>query len=202
MALRSDAQRNRTRLLEVAEQVLAERGTAASTEEIAARAGVGVATVFRHFPTKELLLEAVLVKMFDALVEGATAKLEEEDAGRAFFDVLTHIVEQSPAKKAVVDALSESGVDVRKRAWAGGLRDAITKLLTRAQKAKAVRGDVGIDEVMAVVVGASRAVEHLAHADAVVRKRTLGILLGSLRSPSSADPTKARATPRRRDAKD
>lgn len=60
--MRADARRNRARLLEVAEAIFAARGTGASTEEVAREAKVGIATVFRHFPTKEVLLDAVLVR--------------------------------------------------------------------------------------------------------------------------------------------
>jgi AcrR family transcriptional regulator len=59
--MRADARRNRERLLSAADLVFAERGPGASTEEVARRAGVGIGTVFRHFPTKESLLEAVFV---------------------------------------------------------------------------------------------------------------------------------------------
>ena len=59
--LRADARRNRARLLEVADRVFTERGVGAPTEEVARAAGVGIGTVFRHFPTKEALLEAVYV---------------------------------------------------------------------------------------------------------------------------------------------
>ena len=59
--LRADARRNQARVLAAAEAVFAAKGTAASTEEIARQAGVGIGTVFRHFPTKQALLEAVLV---------------------------------------------------------------------------------------------------------------------------------------------
>src|SRR3989442_539577 len=69
--MRADARRNRARVLEAAEAVFAASGTAASTEEIARRAGVGIGTVFRHFPTKEALLEAILVDKLVALVVGA-----------------------------------------------------------------------------------------------------------------------------------
>lgn len=161
--------------------VIAEKGTVASTEEVAERAGVGVATVFRHFPTKELLLEAVLGQMFEALVAHASAHLEAADPGRAFFDVLTHIVESSPTKKAVADALIDAGLELRGRSWSGGLREVLTKLLKRAQAAKAVRSDVGLPELMAILVAASRAMEHLGPEKAL-RKRTLGVLFDGLRA--------------------
>ena len=67
--LRADAQRNRARLLEVAQTVFAEQGTSASIDEIARRAGVGVGTLYRHFPTKDALFEAIVVARVEGQVE-------------------------------------------------------------------------------------------------------------------------------------
>lgn len=71
--LRADARRNRARLLDVAEAVFAEHGVTVSTEEIARTAGVGIGTVFRHFPSKEALLEAVYVARLRRLADDAAA---------------------------------------------------------------------------------------------------------------------------------
>jgi glutamate/tyrosine decarboxylase-like PLP-dependent enzyme len=69
--MRADARRNRERVLAAAEEVFAERGAAASTEEVARRAGVGIGTVFRHFPTKEALYEAIVVRRLTRLLADA-----------------------------------------------------------------------------------------------------------------------------------
>src|SRR6202162_6211579 len=72
---RADAVRNRERVLAAAEAVFAESGLMAQVEEVARRAGVGVGTVCRHFPTKQALVEAVLTSMFEAVVEEAREAL-------------------------------------------------------------------------------------------------------------------------------
>jgi len=72
-AQRIDARANRGRILDVAEEVFGQGGESASTEEVARLAGVGIATVFRHFPTKAALLEAVLTRRFDRLREQGVA---------------------------------------------------------------------------------------------------------------------------------
>lgn len=177
--LRRDALRNRALVLDAAIAVIAERGTGASTEDIAARAGVGVGTVFRHFPTKELLLEAVLERMFEELVARVRAALDQPDAGKALWDVLGFVIERSAAKKAVAEGLTGAGVDLRRRGWAGGFRDALAELLARAQRAKAVRRDIGITELMAVIVAASRAAEHVGEAHAL-REHTIRVILDGL----------------------
>jgi AcrR family transcriptional regulator len=178
---RSDAVRNRTRVLDAAVAVFADEGVGASTETIAARAGVGIGTVFRHFPTKTALLGAVLAHMFDELKHAATAGLSAADPGSAFFSVLERILEHAATKKAVADALGGAAMDIHRRAFIGGVRDAMSNLLARAQAAKAVRRDIGFDEVMAVIVGASRAADH-AGGNARLRQRSVAIILDGLRA--------------------
>jgi AcrR family transcriptional regulator len=80
--LRADARRNQARVLETAEAVFAAKGTAASTEEIARQAGVGIGTVFRHFPTKEALLEAVFVGRLRRLADEVDALAAAKDQPR------------------------------------------------------------------------------------------------------------------------
>src|SRR4051812_28576324 len=86
--MRSDARRNRERVLAAAEDVFADLGLKAQVEEVARRAGVGVGTVCRHFPTKQVLVEAVLEAMYEALLDaagGAPARPEGGPASEAFF---------------------------------------------------------------------------------------------------------------------
>src|ERR1700693_6131204 len=81
---RADAVRNRERVLAAAEAVFAESGLMAQVEEVARRAGVGVGTVCRHFPTKQALVEAVLEAMYESVVHDAQVALAQVDAGDAF----------------------------------------------------------------------------------------------------------------------
>lgn len=178
---RSDAVENRARVLDAAESVFAELGTTASTEEVAARAGVGIGTVFRHFPTKDALLEAVLQRMLERIAETARQRLDDPDPGAAFFDVLERLVDQAPLKKAVASGLPDGGLEAKQRVGKGPLREALGDLLRRAQKAKAVRADVGAEEVIAVVIAASRAAEHTG-SDRNLQKRTVRIILDGLRA--------------------
>ncbi|GAA4639768.1 TetR/AcrR family transcriptional regulator [Actinoallomurus vinaceus] len=182
--LRADALRNRARILEAAEAVFAAHGTSVSTEEVARQAGVGIGTVFRHFPTKEALLEAVFVARLDRLAAEADALMGAEDPGEAFFAFFTQVVGHAATKNAFTAALAEAGVDVRATtAETGGeLKRALGALLRRAQDAGAVRHDIGLPEVLALLVGASGAAERVA-GDAAVRERTLGVVLDGLRAP-------------------
>jgi AcrR family transcriptional regulator len=181
-ARRVDAQANRDRILDVAEEVFGAGGETASTEEVARRAGVGIATVFRHFPTKAALLQAVLVGRFERLRAQAEARLDAPDPGVAFFDFFRQLVADAATKIAIGDALLDAGGDRDGEATQAstGLRRAVGELLQRAQQAGAVRDDVELPEVYALLVATSRAAAHPS-LDAEVRDRALAIVFDGLR---------------------
>jgi AcrR family transcriptional regulator len=174
---RADARGNRIKILEVAEEVFGRGGSAASTEEVARLAGVGIATVFRHFPTKRALLEEVLVRHFARLRERAEGLAGAADPGGAFFAMFGEIVANASGKLAIVEAFTDAGGDFGGRAVQGGqaLREAVGVLLRRAQEAGAVREDARLDEVYTLLVGVSRAA-----AEASVRDRALAIIFDGL----------------------
>jgi AcrR family transcriptional regulator len=180
--LRADARRNRERVLAAAEDVFAARGPGASTEDVARAAGVGIATVFRHFGTKEDLLEAVYLARLERLADEVRAAAEGSDPGAAFGAVVARIVDQSPSKNAVVDALVAAGADMDalKVATGGRVTDALGLLLRRAQEAGAVRADVDVATLIALLVGAAHGVEH-AGDDPQRRARVIAVLLDGLR---------------------
>lgn len=182
--LRADAERNRQRVLEVAQAVFATEGLAVPIDEIARRAGLGVGTLYRHFPTKEALFEAIVIGRMQALVEEARECRKAKDAGGAFFAMLSRIVEVSTAKKDFLDALGGMGSDVAARelgALKKELHAELELVLKRAQRAKAVRRDVDLREVMALAMGAVAASRH--HGiDARGRERLLAIMCDGLRA--------------------
>ncbi|GLZ75433.1 TetR family transcriptional regulator [Actinorhabdospora filicis] len=154
--MRADARRNRVRILDAAEAVFTEKGAGASTEEVARLAGVGIGTVFRHFPTKEDLLRAIVTASVQRLAEQTQELLATGDPEAAFFTFFAGMVEQAAAKKTIVDLLGDAAglsTDRPIHAW----RDAIEALLVRAQREGAVREDVGAPEVLALLLGVCRA---------------------------------------------
>ena len=180
--LRADAQRNRAKVLEAAEAVFDARGTTASTEEVAREAGVGIGTVFRHFPTKEALLEAVYVTRLRNLAAEAEALASGAEPGEAFFAFFARVVGYAATKNALAAALTEAGVDVSETtAETGqGLKRALAALLEHAQEAGTVRRDVGPAEVLTLLVGASQAAERFGGGG--VRDRALAVILDGLRA--------------------
>jgi AcrR family transcriptional regulator len=166
---RADAQRNRARILEAAENVFAVEGIEVPVDLIAEKAGVGVGTLYRHFPTKEKLCEAVLLDRLLALTVDAQALADADDPKAAFFGFLTHFVEEGAAKRDLIVAVMGAGLehDEFSEAVKADLNDAIGLLLQRAQAVGAVRPDVRPDAVLALLGATCQAGVHSTAAPAL-----------------------------------
>lgn len=186
--MRADARRNRARILAAAAEVFAERGASASTEEVAARAGVAIGTVFRHFPAKRDLLAAIMKELRQSLVDRAAALIADGDPSTAFFEYFTYLVESSAEIGTVVTLLAEEGAPVEPGDQIMALGQAFGALLRAAQEAGTVRSDARLDEVMALVT----ATAHGALAGSWpgdLRRRTLALVLDALRPREPAPGT-------------
>jgi AcrR family transcriptional regulator len=146
---RADAVRNRAAILAAAEAVFAERGPAASTEEVARRAGVAVGTVFRHFPTKRDLLVAIL-KALLARLDAEARHLVVDDPATGLFRFFRTVVDEAAARTTVL-ALLRPADDVRAGHALAGLQEPIAELLRRGQQAGSLRPDLDIAEVIALL---------------------------------------------------
>ena len=178
---RADARRNRARILEAAERVLTEKGTTVSTEEIARAAGVGIGTLFRHFPTKEELIRGVFEDRLRRLADDAARLATAADPGAALTGFLRQAVEQSEVKSALAGLLTAAGIDLTEAMGDvhSQLLGAMGTLLTRAQATGAVRRDLEVPELIGLLAGTSKAVEY-AHSPAA-RSRILEVVLDGLR---------------------
>ncbi|MET0236972.1 MAG: helix-turn-helix domain-containing protein [Kibdelosporangium sp.] len=174
--MRADAQRNRARILAAAEEVFTELGADASTEEVARRAGVAIGTVFRHFPTKNDLLAAMMKDLLERVTSEVETLAAEGDPATALFTFFEALVERAAAKKTVVELLD---VDIQVGRQIQGLRDAIGTLLIRAQQAGTVGAAIRLDEVMALLTATSHSALH-AGWDRDLRQRTLRIVFAGL----------------------
>jgi AcrR family transcriptional regulator len=159
--LRADARRNRERVLRTAQQLFAKDGLGVSLDEIARRAGVGPGTVHRHFPSKEALYLAVATDQFKQLVAEAEVLATTDDPA-ALFTQLSRMMATGAENVAVKSALVAAEFDLRTAApkVAADLTRHVADLLDRAHAAGAVRPDLTIDEVMALVAGAFAAIRH------------------------------------------
>lgn len=151
---RSDARRNRARILAVAVQAFATEGLSVPVQEIARRAGVGTGTVSRHFPTKESLFEAILLSRARQLTEEAT-QLDGADPGAAFFGFFARLIAEGAANLGLAEALTGAGYDLDAATRRDGVdpMSALAQLLARAQQAGAVRPDVDAADVKALIGG-------------------------------------------------
>ncbi|MCX2734189.1 helix-turn-helix domain containing protein [Saccharopolyspora sp. NFXS83] len=168
-AQRSDARRNHARILAVAEEEVAACGAEASLEQIARTAGVGSATVRRHFPTRRALLEAVSHSRIDALSRRAAELTGAPDGREALLRWLGEVVAYCASVRGLAVALSYTGPDVdpvEGNSCAGVLEEAGAPLLDRAVRDGAVRPDVALADLITLIVGIVLAVEHRADAAA------------------------------------
>jgi AcrR family transcriptional regulator len=181
--LRADARRNRERVLEAARVAFAADGSHASLDEIARGAGVGAGTVYRHFPTKEALFEAVVLNRIGELVEEARARSNDPDPGRAFSSFIELLAREGALKRDLVETLSSDGIHLRlgEAPVFQRLIDVLGELLGRAQRAGAVRRDITVDDVMVVLTGAAYAICHARGADEQ-SGRLLAIMCDGLRA--------------------
>jgi len=177
--MRVDAQRNRQRILAAAEEVFAERGPQASTEEVARRAGVAIGTVFRHFPTKADLLRALMKRLLQQLTDDAGALVAHGDPATALVEFFTRLVERTTANRAVVSLLAVEGIEVPISGTLGSLTDVVRQLLQRGQHAGAIRAEIRADEVMALLVSACQGALHGGWSPEL-RQRTLNIIFAGL----------------------
>jgi AcrR family transcriptional regulator len=181
--LRADAAKNRERILEAAEATFTAEGVAAPIDAVAQRAGVGVGTVYRHFPTKEALFEAIVTARLDALCE-TTKQLAESDApDEAVFSFLREFGRQASAKQDLFDAMDAAGLDIKSVCAASveELTRGIDRLLERAKASGVVRADVATSEVMALIVGACHSKQ-----DDLVCQRMVEIVCDGIRRPTVA----------------
>jgi AcrR family transcriptional regulator len=169
---RADAVRNRARVLEAAQAAFAAEGLAVPLDEIARRAGVGAGTVYRHFPTKEALFEAVILDRIIRFVDAARKLAAADDPGAAFVEFLHRLVAGAASAKDLADALAGANLAAAGLIIAAkqDLSEAGSALLTRAQQAGAVRADIGIDEVMALLSGTTLALQQQPATDGLREK--------------------------------
>jgi AcrR family transcriptional regulator len=174
--LRADARRNRELVLRAAREAFAESGYGVPLDEIAARAGVGPGTVYRHFPAKEALFEAVVTARIEDLIGDAQARARDDDPGGAFFGFLGRVAEEAAAKRDLPEAIAITG------SLQEALHDALDVLLRRAQRAGAVRADVSTPDLIVLFKGLIVSIQ--AASDPALRDRVFAVLADGLRPPS------------------
>ena len=177
---RADAQRNNKRLIEVAHKVFAEQGPEASMEEIARRARVGIGTLYRHFPTRNDILETVYAEQIEALIVRAYELRDSLPPREAFVAWLQAEAEHMITYRALKACLVSSG-DGRNSPgkWKDRLVEAGATLLKNAEKAGAVRQGLNASDLLRLVHAITVAAEKSPDCAAQVRL-LLGIMTDGL----------------------
>lgn len=152
---RADAERNRLRLLEAAKAAFAEKGAVASLDEIARSAGVGPGTLYRHFPTRDALIEAVYRKESAQLIGSAAHLCETRAPLAALRDWLVLFVDYLATKRDMAEALNSlvGGVSDLQSASSIQVKQAISDLVDRAVRTGAIRQDVEPLDLLRALAG-------------------------------------------------
>jgi AcrR family transcriptional regulator len=178
--LRADARRNRERVLEAARECFAEYGAESQIDQIAARANVGVGTVYRHFPTKDALLGELVRQRFEEFAANALKALDVEDPWEAFAGLLRDNARSVSRDIAMQQAMGQPGVDGFRYAQETGLVATTTELIGRAQDAGVLRQDFSVRDVPNIMCAVTATMSR--GGPAADWKRLLELLLDGLRA--------------------
>jgi AcrR family transcriptional regulator len=154
---RADSLRNRELLLETAKAAFAELGAEAPLELIARRAGVGIGTLYRHFPTRDALLAAVYRREVEHLSGSAETLLAAKPPGEALRAWLNLLVDYMATKRVIAPALQASPGEGRSVYAASGpaITEAMSRLTRAAAEAGDIRADIGPDDIFRMMMGVS-----------------------------------------------
>ena len=161
--MRADAARNRAKIVEAAKAAFSERGLETQMEDVAKRAGVGVGTLYRHFPTKDALVRALIVDRMERMADVAKAALEDEtDAWEAFASVIRRGAEQQLRDRALTQVVASQPQEAFRSAIEDEtpLAGRMGELLARAQRAGAIRPDATADDIPTVMCGLAAVIQN------------------------------------------
>ena len=186
--LRADARRNRERVLTAARAVFAEQGRDAQMDDVARRADVGVGTVYRHFPTKDALLNALSDEMFAVVAAYVRTLMDMEDAWEAFHRAMWFGAEKTAGDRAFTEIMAASS-DLPPRTCPGKEDLIVTtgELMARAKAQGRMRPDVVIDDIPLVMCGIGSA-SGMPHRAPDAWRRHLAIVLDGMRAEAASGP--------------
>ena len=184
--LRRDAQRNRERVVSSARTLFARDGVEASVDEITREAGVGMGTLYRHFPTKEELIDAVLEDAFEELVQLAEQAAAEEDAWEGLTGFLEQALALHASNRGLKDVLAthEQGRQ-RAQAMRERIRPLLRAMVERAQTQGTLRQDLTAEDLPLVFWTGSRVIETTEAVAPDHWRRYLGLLLDGMRAEAA-----------------
>jgi AcrR family transcriptional regulator len=183
---RSHARRNHGLLVAAAREVFAERGAEASLEEIARRAGVGVGTLYRHFATREALVEAVYERRIGELAAAAESALAEADGWLGLVGLLERILEAQAGDRLLKDVILRSPPGAgRVESAREEMRALFERVLARARDQGSLRGDFAFADLALLLWSFSPVIDATAEAAPGAWRRHLHWLLDGMRATSA-----------------
>ena len=186
--LRADARRNRQKVLAAARAVFAEQGVDAQMDDVARRADVGIGTVYRHFPTKEALLNALADELFDVIAAHTRALLDHDDPWEAFQEALWFGAGKTAGDRAFTEILATQREAVpRTCPGKEDLTITVGELIRRCIEAGKMRPDVIIEDIPLVMCGIGSA-SSMPHPHPEAWRRHLRIVLDGLRAEAASGP--------------
>jgi AcrR family transcriptional regulator len=183
---RADARRNRERVLLAARKLFAAQGLEAQMERIAHDAGVGVGTVYRHFPNKEDLLEALIEDRFERLAARGREALEVPDPWLSFCEFMTYSAAVMAEDRALSDAMSQWSERMQEAADASGINGIAAELISRAQDSGDLRPEIETSDVPMVICGLGRAAHVEITGMPFSWERFLALILDGMRAPGGS----------------
>jgi AcrR family transcriptional regulator len=186
--LRADARRNRERVVAAAGVVFAEQGRDAQMDDVAKRAGVGVGTVYRHFPTKEALIEALAIDRFEKVLAVGKEALLNPDPWAAFEGAIWAGAEVTASDRSFTEIVGEiSGPMLLPEALEREMRETYGELMRRAQEAGQLRADLVFDDVPMLMCGIGSATRK-SHMCPGSWRRHMAIVMDGLRAANASGP--------------
>jgi AcrR family transcriptional regulator len=155
--LRADAVRNRERVLEAARELMAARGVEVGMEEIARKAGVGVGTVYRHFPNKDALVRALAENRFARIAAIITEALADPDPWHGFETMMRRAAEVHVADQALTEVMRSHDGAMQEAAGKFGVPELTEQLVERCKQAGAIRDEVHWGDVPMIMCGVGTA---------------------------------------------
>jgi len=183
--LRADARRNRWAVIAAAKKLFADQGLEAQMPDVAKAAKVGVGTVYRHFPTKDDLIAALVAERFERLAERAREDLEVEDAWEGIADFIRFSAQIQADDRGLCEVMGSRPEVMDAAARAAGLPVLCDRLVKRAQRSGKLRRDLVWEDIPMIACGLGR-ITQAAVGPATGRwPRLVEIILDGLRAPGS-----------------
>jgi AcrR family transcriptional regulator len=173
--------------MKAARAVFAEQGVEAQMDDVARRANVGVGTVYRHFPTKEALLDALTDELFAMIAAHVRALLDHDDPWEAFQQAMWFGAEKTTGDRAFSEIMAATRPTPHTCPGKEDLEITAAELMRRSQAAGKMRPDVEIDDIPLLMCGVGSA-SHMEHRFPDAWRRHLGIILDGLRAEAASGP--------------